>query len=297
MSRLTWEDLPEPVRDRVQAGTGQVVKTEPAARSGLMPGLTARLHLLDGSSRFLKAIRSSHEAVRLNWAEEWVNRVLPATMPSPALLWHSNGDGWHLMVFEYVNDHARHADLSPGSPDLHAVLDTLALMQGLLTPCPRGALPIARNLAPLHRKARHLLDSEQVNDLDLYLAAIGRFCDDDLDGDTLIHYDLNPGNLLVSRGRVNVLDWSFGCRGAAWVESALFAPRLVQAGHTPAGVDELLTTIPGWSEAPRDAVAGLAALWTLFRTYKALHGPQEHRPARAAAASAGHAWLLHVAAR
>jgi hypothetical protein len=102
--------------------------------------------------------------------------------------------------------------------------------------------------------------------------------------------------MLVSGGRVHVLDWSFACRGAQWVDCALFAPRLVQAGHTPAQADELLSTVPAWRTAPREAVAALASLWTLFRLYKARRGPEQTRQARAAAAEAGRAWLLHTSA-
>ncbi|MER6172451.1 hypothetical protein [Streptosporangium sp. NPDC001681] len=48
-----------------------------------------------------------------------------------------------------------------------------------------------------------------------------------------------------------------------------------------------------WRSAPADAVAGLAALWTLFRLYKAWFGPVEGRDFRARAAGAGGAWGRH----
>jgi thiamine kinase-like enzyme len=104
---------------------------------------------------------------------------------------------------------------------------------------------------------------------------------------TLLHYDLSAGNLLVSGGRVRVVDWSFAARGTAWLDGALFAPRLVQARHTPEKADELLSALPHWRDAPRKAVIGVAAAWTLFRLYKAQYRPAEVREARARAGRGG----------
>jgi Ser/Thr protein kinase RdoA (MazF antagonist) len=192
------------------------------------------------------------------------------------MLWRGSADGWHLMLFEYVD--ARRVDLAPGSPDLPAVLDTLDLLGRLLTPGPNGALPITYNTEALQAKARHLLDTGRLADRELFEAALRGFSLDRLRGDTMLHYDLSAGNLLIAAGQVHVLDWSLAVRGAAWIDGALFAPRLVQAGHSPAQADLLLSRVPVWRAAPPDAVTALAALWALSRTR---------------VAEAGRSWLLH----
>ena len=92
---------------------------------------------------------------------------------------------------------------------------------------------------------------------------------------------------------MHVIDWSFATRGQAWVVPAIFAPRLIQAGHTPQQADALLSTLPAWKAARPQAVAGLAALWTLYRLYQAEHGPIETRAVHARAADAGRSWLIH----
>lgn len=46
-------------------------------------------------------------------------------------------------------------------------------------------------------------------------------------------------------------------------------------------------------EAPADAVTGLGALWTMFREYKAIHGPEDARGFRVKAAQAGRAWITY----
>ncbi|MFJ2030735.1 phosphotransferase family protein [Streptosporangium sp. NPDC087985] len=111
--------------------------------------------------------------------------------------------------------------------------------------------------------------------------------------DTLLHYDLHSGNFRIDDGRPYVIDWAFAARGAAWVDAVMLAPRLVEAGHIPEQTEALLARVPAWRSAPANAVTGLAALWTLFRLYKARFGPVEGRDFRARAAEAGRAWVRY----
>lgn len=90
-----------------------------------------------------------------------------------------------------------------------------------------------------------------------------------------------------------IVDWSFACAAAPWIDAALLVPRLIEAGHTPAAAERLASRLPAWRTAPAPAVTALAALWTLFREYKALHGPADARAFRAQAAAAGRAWITH----
>ncbi|SET47605.1 phosphotransferase family protein [Nonomuraea wenchangensis] len=296
MSRAHWEDMPEQAHAEVEARLGRVVKAE-TVEGGIMPGLACRLHMEDGRDVFLKAIQSTHPGATLHRREAWAGRALPETVPAPRLLWHGDVAGWLLMASEFVGD-ARHADLSPGSPDLPAVLETIAGLGAMLTPAPGGAPPVLDNIAPLQATGRHLLHRPPgvLPDRDVYAAALARFDAGAVRGDTLLHYDLSASNLLVADGRVHVLDWSFAARGAAWMDAAMFAPRLVEAGHAPDAVDAMLSRVPSWREVPRDALVGLAALWTMFRVYKSMYGPEEVREGRARAAAAGRAWLERLAA-
>ncbi|MDX3103976.1 hypothetical protein ACIBO5_46915 [Nonomuraea angiospora] len=298
MTRTTWEELPDSVINVIHARFGSVLKAE-TATSGIMPGVAARLDLEKGESVFFKAIERTHDAARLHLRERWAGQNLPGEVPAPRMLWSDTVGNWHVMVHQYVNDNAHHADLSPGSEDLPAVLDTMELLGTLLTPCPSGAMPVTDNVAALLSKARHMLDRrrDELADRDLYEAAIDGLDLASLRGNTLLHYDLSAGNMLVMGGRVHVVDWSFAARGAAWLEAALFAPRLIEAGHTPEKADELLSALPRWRDSPRTAVTGIAAAWTLFRLYKAQYGPEPVREARAHAAAAGRAWLAYWQAK
>ncbi|MFI9555366.1 hypothetical protein [Nonomuraea endophytica] len=292
MTRPDWENLPATVRDAVQERCGPVLKAE-TATSGIMPGLAAVLHT-DSGAVFLKAISADHSGAVLHQRERWAGLRLPERVPAPLMLWNASLGGWHVMLWEYITD-ARHADLSPGSPDLPLLIDTLATLGAWLTPAPAGALPVQSNIEPLQAKAKHMLAKPpgELADRDMYERALDGFDVSALRGDTLVHYDLSAGNLLVAPGGMRVIDWSFAAKAAPWVEAAMLAPRLIQAGHTPAQADDLLSELRIWMAAPRHAVTALAALWTLFRVYKAAYGPEANRNDRARAADAGKTWLDH----
>jgi aminoglycoside phosphotransferase (APT) family kinase protein len=268
--------------------TGPVLKAE-SVTSGLMPGLAAVLHAGNGRY-FLKAVPATSPAARLYEREMFANAVLPASVPAPRMQLCSGAGGWLVMVFDYLD--ARDADLSPGSPDLAGVLAAL----GEIGAVPEGgAVPVTQNVAALRDKAAALLAKHPGgHPWDMYRAAINGLDDNDLVGGSLVHYDLHPGNLKVTAdGRVLAVDWGFACSGTPWVDAVLLVPRLIEAGHSPASAERLMSHIRSWHTAPPNAVTALGALWTMFREYKALHGPMDGRAFRAQAARAGRAWVAH----
>ncbi|MER5646041.1 aminoglycoside phosphotransferase family protein [Streptosporangium sp. NPDC002524] len=289
-----WDDLPGNVRHTVEQRIGQVLKADPVTK-GLMPGLAVRLHTEDGGTVFLKAVSTASPAASLYARERKAGTVLPPSLPAPRLLWSGEVEGWIVLLHEYVD--GRDADLSPGSPDVPLVLDTLVALNESLTPCPgQDAVPgVAANVAMLQAKAARLLalPAEELPYRAMYEAALGRFSLDALDGDTLLHYDLHSGNFRIDDGRAHVIDWAFAVRGAAWIDAVMLGPRFIEAGHTPEQTETLLARVLAWRSAPADDVTALAALWTLFRLHKARFGPAEGRDFRARAAKAGRAWVRH----
>jgi hypothetical protein len=92
-------------------------------------------------------------------------------------------------------------------------------------------------------------------------------------------------------GDVMAVDWAFACTGAPWVDAALLVPRLIDAGHSPDTAERLMSRLPAWRTAPVASVTALAALWTMFREYKATYGPEDVRAFRRQAARAGRRWV------
>ena len=204
MQHTDWNDLSQAVRDLVQERTGPVraARTVPA---GLNSQLAAVLDTADGQL-FVKGLRTDHPGVVRQHREAMINPHVLSL--APPLRWQAEGAGWNLLAFAYVPG-ARHADYSPGSADLAAVVQVINRLQGI--PCPD--LPVKR---AEQRWAAYVDD-----DIDLGLLA----------GTTLLHTDFNPLNVLMTADGAWVIDWAWPTRGAAFIDPACFLLRLMLGGH------------------------------------------------------------------
>ncbi|MEU4833924.1 phosphotransferase [Streptosporangium sp. NPDC023615] len=291
MGGCRWDDLPAEVHAEITAECGPVLGVT-SLPGGLTAGLAARLDTAAGRM-FVKALPESSPSAPLYQRERLVGAALPEGVPAPRLLWSGHTAGWITLLIEHVDD-AREVDLSPGSSDLHGVLELVQVLGETLTPNPGAQVPpVVDNVQFLIRRADALLAAPPPDLLaaDAYRRARGLLDLDALAGSALLHADLHEGNLLTCSAGVRVVDWGLACQGAAWVETALFVPRLILAGHSPEQTERLVGQVAAWKSAPADAVTGLAAAWSLFREFVARNGPAGIRASRARAAAAGRAWV------
>src|SRR5260370_28676734 len=80
---------------------------------------------------FVKGLRTDHPGVVTQHREAMINPHVLSV--SPRLRWHIDDvDGWNLLGFHHIP--RRHADYTPGSPDLPKVIP--ALQQLGQIPCP-----------------------------------------------------------------------------------------------------------------------------------------------------------------
>lgn len=287
MGKLQWESLPPDRVAAIEELTGPIVKAE-SVTSGLMPGLAAIVHAGNGPY-FVKAAQADSPAARLYEREMVVGAALPASVSAPRMVYSSAEDGWLVMAFDYLD--ARDADLSPGSPDLDG---TLAALVAISTASAWDtAPPVTANMTALQDKAASLLAKQSGGQpWGMYRAALDGLDLGALSGEGLVHYDLHPGNLKVTAdAKVSVVDWAFACTGAPWIDLVLLTPRLIEAGHSPASAERFVSRLPAWRTAPAPVVTALAALWTMFREYKAIYGPADARAFRSQAARAGRSWV------
>lgn len=222
MRRSTWEDLPSTVREAVEQRAGDVLDVEPA-KAGEHSDITATLRTPSGPV-FVKGMRTTPEGPDL-WALRREARIYPhVSHYAPRLLWRIEAGGWLLLAFEHVE--GRHADYTPGSPDLDILAKLVEQLQA--EPCP----------SILTRPAERRW--EQHTDDVTPMA-----------GASLVHLDLNPANLLITRdGRPRLVDWGFASRGAAWLEPALLIQWLIAAGHSPCEAEQWVSCFPSWQAAP-----------------------------------------------
>jgi hypothetical protein len=217
LARSHWHDLPDTVRTGIQARTG-IVADAVSASAGRNSAVAVILDTPDGKI-FVKGTRADRPQAVTQRREAEINpHVLPV---APRLLWHLKADGWDLLGFQHVQ--GRPVDLAPGSTDLPAIAAALTTLAGV--PCP--ALPLKR----IEQRW-----AEYANPAALELLA----------GETLLHTDLHPDNMLTNGQKVYFVDWAWPTMGAAWVDTAILALWLIASGHSVAQAEDWARRSPTW---------------------------------------------------
>ncbi|MFF7155285.1 aminoglycoside phosphotransferase [Streptomyces sp. NPDC008139] len=237
MSRIPFEQLPADVRQAVGDKTGAVHQVV-TAFGGMNSGIASVLDT-DSGPVFVKGIPTDHSQVGAQRREAAVAAHLPASCPR--LYWHLEAGGWSLLGYEVVN--GRHADYTPGSPDLPLVEAALAELQRITAPAD--------------------IDIKQAVDRWAQYASPGTL--QHFDGDALLHTDFAPDNVLIASGRARLIDWAWPTRGAAWIDPGALALRLMHAGHLAEAAIEFANHFPSWRDAAPEALAAFgtatASLW------------------------------------
>ncbi len=262
MELTDWGDLDAPVREAIErrSGTVQRARTVTAA-------LSSRLALvLDTASGsvFVKGLPADHPGtVRLE-REAMINPHISAV--APRLLWHAVAAGWNLLAFEYIPG-ARHANYTPGSRDLLRVIEVTNRLHRI--PCPD--LPV---IDATQRWAAYL-DSAAVT-------AVA--------GDTLLHTDFDPLNILMTPTATWIVGWSRATRGAAFIDPASFLLRLIANGHSPVSAEYWASQCSSWMHAPRHGVDAFTLASTRLCEQTAREDPQ---PWTKQLARAARQWAIH----
>ncbi|MEV5704077.1 phosphotransferase [Actinoallomurus sp. NPDC052274] len=256
--RHEWDALPQSVRTAVEQQCGLVLKAE-IPEMGCSSEFSATLQLQHGRV-FCKGIRADNAAAWMHRNEAAVNPLLPRGL-APRLLWHLEVDGWLMLGFEHAA--GRHPDLSPDSDDLAPVAETVAAFQRLPSSAvPNRSISARWSRLPVWRQYAQApppdLDPWEAEHLPR-LVEMEAAAHELVDGNALLHTDLQPGNFLIEDGEVTVIDWAWASRGAAWVDPAFMVIRLMAAGHSPGSAESWASQIPAWREAPTTAVTAFAA--------------------------------------
>lgn len=237
MSRIPFEQLPADVRQAVADKTGAVHQAV-TAPGGMNSGIASVMETGSGSV-FVKGIPADHPQVAAQRREAAVAPHLPQSCPR--LYWHLELDGWSLLGYEVVD--GRHADYTPGSPDLPLVEAALTELQGITAPA----------------------DVEIKDAVDRWAEYTPPGTLQHFDGDALLHTDFAPDNVLIVGERARLVDWAWPTRGAAWIDPGALALRLMDAGHPVSSALAVAGRFPSWSGAAPEALAALgaatAALW------------------------------------
>ncbi|MEU5863489.1 aminoglycoside phosphotransferase family protein [Nonomuraea sp. NPDC047529] len=268
---------------------------------GFTPGVAVRLDL--GATRvFVKAIKTGHVLAAKYRTEAATAAALPHDAPTPDLLWHGEGAGWVVLIFEDVQ--GSHPDLRPASPDIAATVTALATMGDTLTPSPLDLPPASATRGGwLHGWAE--LAACPPDDLGGWeqrflpkLAELESLWIAHADGNTLVHGDIRPDNMLITaHGSVVVVDWAQPCNGAAWQDVTDLIPHLIMAGNTPQMAEKALLGLPAWTAVPPDVITSYATAyagyWSRMSRQPAPAGVPHLRAYQRQASKAALAWVMY----
>jgi len=301
-ARPGWGGVPFVVQIVLEQRLGTQVASSASQWGGYNATLASRLELTDGGRVFVKGVPVGHQLEAMYAAEAAAAGALPEEAPVPLLL-GTVDDEWFLLVFEDIE--GREPDLRPGSEEVGAVLDSITTLHRLLTPAPLNLPPVRRTFgrqltgwSRLAARPPYDLDAWAWHNLDRLVAMESAWLPW-ADGDTMLHTDLRPDNLIYrpSDGTVFVVDWAHAARGAAWLDLAGLVPQLVRAGHPPAEAEQAVLGGPAMTGVPAWAVTGyavaLAGFWSAASRQPDPLGVLGLREYQAKAAAAALEWVAH----
>ncbi len=280
-NRLRWAQVPADVKAEVERLAGAPVVRAASCEGGFSPGLASGLTLAGGRMVFVKAMDADAwpGQATTHRAEASVSAALPASLPAPRLLGSFDDGHWVVLVFEYVD--GAEPDLRRRPAEASLVAAALGELARKLTPSPIAAPAghprlggwadvaadgdrLARLPALSPWAARHL---PRLIALEAEGLAAAR-------GDSLVHFDAFPHNILLARGRVLFVDWPHARLGAPFLDLVMFASAAAGAGIDPERIVARETVTAGVPPHVIDAVlaahAGFCASGSLERVPPAL---------------------------
>jgi hypothetical protein len=102
--RSSWNDVPTPIRDRVESLVGARIMTATNVDGGFSPGPAARCELSDGRSVFVKAAGLALNPISpsMHRREAVVLAAMPADVPAPRLIGVVDDGDWVALVIEWI---------------------------------------------------------------------------------------------------------------------------------------------------------------------------------------------------
>jgi hypothetical protein len=296
--RIPWSRLPSTARTAVERNLGARVLTAIDQTGGFSHGVAARLLLANGSSAFVKALPDADELAAAYRTEAITAAALPDGTPTPRLRFTIDIDGWFVAGFDDAGGRHPRLDHPNEAAD---VLATVTRLAEVLTPCPLPAVPTFADAYRSHFGAwARFTDQGTSADIDPWchanldqLTATESAMWAATDGNTLLHTDLRPDNMLWRDDNdVLVIDWAWPCRGGAWIDLVVLCPSFLAADVDP---DPIIAVHPLTRDLDPTVIDGLicalAGYWTVQCREPAPARSPNLRPYQAEAADRTLAWL------
>ncbi|MFC6156888.1 phosphotransferase family protein [Kribbella jiaozuonensis] len=236
--RPAWDSLPADLHESLAVALGtEIAEVAAPVSSGFTGGFAARAQLADGRRVFIKAAPDSTHAYGAYQREAEVVPQLPKTVRAPAILTTAHattqaGD-WFAVVSEWIDGRM------PGTPwtadDFQLVTAACEAMAEALRPSPLDGLTSFGELVGTDVAVpAQILAGELAMPIGFQpwlprvlpeLAELAAAGPEILVGDTAMHSDLRPDNLLIDpHGTCWTVDWNWLTLGPRWVDWAGLLP-------------------------------------------------------------------------
>jgi Phosphotransferase enzyme family len=223
VKRISWDNLPNDLKDAIEKRTGRILKTH-TATAGQNSPIAVTITTEHGKT-FVKGLPHS-ESRSSSQAREVAVAPLVREI-SPHLHWHFEEAGWIVLGYQHVE--GRHADYRPGSPDPDALLPLIKTLGEIEVPTGSGPFKLAED--------RWKTYVDDPRELEIFVSA------------TLQHTDWIPHNVLISPQRPYLIDWAWPTLGAAWMDPAYFLIRLMASGYSTEDAEAFAAQIPAFAKA------------------------------------------------
>jgi hypothetical protein len=266
--RPAYTSVPESVRSAIAAELGGDPIEVAMAGGSFTTGFAARLRAASGATLFVKAAGPGTPEVRESvHAEARFNAALPTGVPSPALRFHSEVDGWAVTGFEAVPAKPVTLPMTPRTLDL--MLRAWAEAAEALSP-PTPELIAAGVRVKNTRNLRwfRAVAGGELTAFELPQSLRGHW-DELADIETSIervlgsrqvsHADLRPDNMIVSEDRAWVCDWAKPRYMPHWLDTAILLSVAHGDGHDAEHLFWTHPTARGVAEEELDAVLAAVA--------------------------------------
>jgi hypothetical protein len=239
-SRLLWDGLPVRVQVEVERIAGGPVVAAHNCPGGFSPGLASRLILADGRRAFVKAmdVEAWPDEATPHRVEATISAALPESVPAPRLLGTFDDGQWVVLAFEDIDGAEPRQPWN--STDLRRVMAALDQMTHALTPSPIRVPPdhprlggwaeLASDSSCLAQLPAHYVWAAENLDRLIQLEQAGLAA---AQGDTLVHFDLYPHNILLTPQRVFFVDWPHARLGNPAIDLILMLSSAAADGIDP----------------------------------------------------------------
>ncbi|MFF2963775.1 phosphotransferase [Streptomyces sp. NPDC057963] len=159
-----------------------------------------------------------------------------------------------------------------------------------------GAAPATAGGNPQNRPARRSTPQTAAHDQHEHPETESHQTPDQLlqdGGASLMHPDLNRGNMLIGNSQSVLVDWALPGQGAAWINLAFFAFFLMNEGWQPAQAERWVNRFRAWREADPCAIRTFITALTRRRSEQASSAPPLRRMERLRQESLALEWLQH----